>query len=423
MKTPTGGKSPRAIGRAGEIPAPTVKVRMGEDLQAAEFGCRVFSRRPFTCWDDMVDEKAQEREYMRMALALAARGKGMTHPNPMVGAVVVKDDRVVGKGYHKGPYTPHAEVEALAQAGDAAKGSDLYVTLEPCNHQGRTPPCTEAIIRAGVRRVTIAAKDPNPHVRGGGAERLVEAGVEVRTGLMEREARRLNEAYEKLVLSGRPLVVVKMAATADGKVALRTGASRWITGEESRREVHRMRRGSDAVMVGRGTVEEDDPELTVRMVSLGGARPPVRVVVDSRLSLPEDRRLARGGEPKVMVASIPGHDRRKGERLRARGVEVLEVAEKEGRVDLGELLRLLGGMGVARLLVEGGPTLVGSLLEEGLADRLALFLAPRVLGDREARAWMEGRTLLDLEEAIPLRWRRVRRMGEDLLLEAEIGRR
>lgn len=369
----------------------------------------------------MMDEKADERGYMRLALALAARGKGMTHPNPMVGAVLVKDGKVIGKGYHRGPHTPHAEVEAIAEAGGLAEGSELYVTLEPCNHHGRTPPCTEAIIRAGVKRVIIAARDPNPHVAGGGAERLANAGIEVRAGLMERESRRLNEAYEKLVTSGLPLVQVKMAATADGKVASRTGVSRWITGEAARKEVHRMRRECDAVMVGRGTVTMDDPELTVRMVPLGRARPPLRVVVDSRLSIPDDCKLARGGDPKVLVVVTPQHDRRKGERLRARGVEVLEVPEREGRVDLRELLRVLGDRGVARLLVEGGPTLVGSLLEERLADRLTLFLAPMVCGDMEARSWAEGRTTLAPQESLPLRWERVRRLGEDLLLEAEIG--
>lgn len=370
-----------------------------------------------------MDEEAREERYMRMALSLAARGRGMTHPNPMVGAVLVKDGVVVGRGYHKGPPNPHAEAEAIEEAGPAAGGADLYVTLEPCNHHGRTPPCTEAIVGAGIRRVIVAARDPNPHVRGGGVERLEECGVEVRTGVLEEESRRLNEAYEKLVLSGRPLVVVKMAATADGRTATRTGASRWITGEEARKEVHRMRRESDAVMVGRGTVEADDPELTVRMVPLGRARPPLRVVVDSHLFIPESSRLARGEGPRVLVAATREHDPEKRELLRARGVEVLEIAEKGGRVDLAELVRALGAMGVARLLVEGGPTLVGALLQEGLADRLALFLAPRVFGDGEARAWAEGRTVLDPREGIPLRWERVRRLGGDLLLEAEIGGR
>lgn len=365
----------------------------------------------------------EDRKFMRMALSLAARGRGMTHPNPMVGAVLVKKGRVLAKAYHKGPYALHAEAEAIEKAGESARGADLYVTLEPCNHHGRTPPCTEAIVNAGIKRVVMACGDPNPHVKGGGAERLRQEGIVVESGLLEAESRRLNEAYEKLVTSGKPLVLVKVAATADGRVATRGGASRWITGDEARKEAHRMRRDSDAVMVGRGTVEEDDPELTVRMVPLGRARPPLRVVVDSRLSMPEQSRLARGGEPRVLVAATPGHDAGKRERLRARGVEVLEVPEKGGRVDLEELLRILGSMGVARLMVEGGPTLVGSFLEEGLADRLALFIAPKVFADAEARTWAEGRSVFDPGEALDLRWRRARRVGRDLLLEAEIGRR
>lgn len=347
----------------------------------------------------------------------------MTHPNPMVGALVVKDGEVIGAAYHRGPFTPHAEAEAIARAGEGAGGSTLYVTMEPCNHQGRTPPCTEAVMRAGVRRVVIAALDPNPGVEGGGAERLREAGLAVEEGLLAEKARRLNVAYEKLVLTGKPLVTLKMAATADGKIAARGGASRWITAEKARRRVHAMRRESDAVMVGRGTLESDDPELTVRMVPLRGARPPLRVVVDSRLSMPLDCRLAQGGTPEVIVAATHDADGEKMEVLSSRGVRVLALGAVGGRVDLAEMMAALGGMGIARLLVEGGPTLAASLLQAGLADRLALFLAPTVFGDAEARGWVEGLEVRDPRGGMKLEWEGVRRLGDDLLLEARFGGR
>lgn len=363
---------------------------------------------------------AEDIRFMKKALSLAARGKGMCHPNPMVGAVIVKDGEIIGSGYHHGPDTPHAEIEALGQAGDGAAGAALYVTLEPCNHHGRTPPCTEAIMQAEVKRVVISAMDPNPGVKGGGAARLSAAGLEVESGLLEEESSRLNAAYEKYVLTGKPLVTVKMAATADGKVSARGGASKWITGERARREVHAMRRESDAVLVGKGTVKTDDPELTVRLVPLRGARPPARIIVDSRLEIPPDARLARGGEPRVIVATTPEHDRARADDLSARGIEVLVVPGHGGQVDLDQLLLALGEHEIAQLLVEGGPTLVASFFSQGLADRLALFVAPKVFGDGMAPSWIEGREVTDPAQAIPLTWNRVRKIGDDLLLEGEI---
>ncbi len=363
---------------------------------------------------------AEDIKFMKLALSLAARGRGLTHPNPMVGAVVVKDGRVVGKGYHRGPFTPHAEAVALAEAGPDAEGSTLYVTLEPCNHRGRTPPCTESILKAGVRKVVIASPDPNPNVTGGGAERLVSCGLEVETGLLRKESEELNAAYIKYVTTGLPLVTVKVASTADGKVATRGGESRWITGKAARRLAHEMRRACDAVMVGKGTVETDDPELTVRHVPLKGAMPPLRVVVDSRLSISLDSKLAAGGLPKVIVATTPDHDRSKAEELRSRGVEVWVLSSGGGGVNLRELLEALGRAEVVHLLVEGGPTLIASFFREGLVDRLCLFLAPRVFGDARARSWIEGLSPAEPSQGQALRWTRQRRVGEDLLLEAEV---
>lgn len=355
--------------------------------------------------------------FMKMALMLARKGSGMTHPNPMVGAVVVKDGRVVGKGYHRGPGTPHAEVMALREAGERSIGSTLYVNLEPCNHHGRTPPCTHAILESRVSRVVMAMRDPNPHVRGGGAERLRKAGLAIEEGVLQREAAELNRSYLSLVLRGRPWVTVKMAATADGKAAAPDGSSRWITGEEARRAVHRLRRECDAIMVGIGTAIADDPELTVRMAPLRSANPPLRVVVDSRLRLPEENRLAKGGFPPVMVVVSRGHDRERAELLRKRGVEVVECGD-EDKVDLSELLRLLGDRGVAHLLVEGGPELVGAFFRQGLVDEVLLFLAPRVLGNMRARDWITGLDIASLEEALELEWVEARRAGRDLVLRA-----
>jgi diaminohydroxyphosphoribosylaminopyrimidine deaminase/5-amino-6-(5-phosphoribosylamino)uracil reductase len=367
-----------------------------------------------------MDFSEEDMRYMRRALSLAARGKGRTHPNPMVGAVIVKEEKIIGEGYHRGPGKPHAEIEALKKAGDACRGAHLYVNLEPCNHQGRTPPCTDAIIDSGVDKVVMACVDPNPTVRGGGAERLAQAGVKVESGLLEKSAHELNAAYEKLVITGCPLVEVKVAATADGKVAARGGDSKWITGETARTTVHRMRRECDAVMVGKGTVKADDPELTVRMVPLRGASPPLRVVVDSHLSLHLDCRLAQGGEPGVIVATTANHDEEKAETLRNRGVKVLVLEDEAGRVDLKKLLPALGERGVARLLVEGGPTLVASLFEQGLVDRLSLFIAPKVFGDKSSPSWIEGMVVTDAGSGIILEWTDIRRQGEDLLLRAEV---
>jgi diaminohydroxyphosphoribosylaminopyrimidine deaminase/5-amino-6-(5-phosphoribosylamino)uracil reductase len=370
-----------------------------------------------------MDFSEEDRHYMKMALSLASRGKGMTHPNPMVGAAVVRRGSLLGRGFHKGPGEPHAEIEALRQAGQEAMGSDLYVTLEPCNHQGRTPPCSEAIIDSGVRRVIMAAVDPNPAVKGGGEKRLREAGIDVETGLLKEDAMELNAAYMKYMTTGMPLITLKIASTVDGKIAARGGVSRWISGEKARRAVHGMRRVCDAVIVGRGTVAADDPQLTVRMVPLGGANPPLRVVVDSRISLDLKSRLAAGGEPKVIIATTSNHDRSKAETLRQRGVEVMVLGDRDGLVDLVELLEALGKRGLYHLLVEGGPKLSSSLLALGLADRLALFISPKIFGDTQARSWVEGRVVTDPSQALKLVWRRTRRLGDDVLLEADMKRR
>jgi diaminohydroxyphosphoribosylaminopyrimidine deaminase/5-amino-6-(5-phosphoribosylamino)uracil reductase len=359
----------------------------------------------------------EETRFMRRALRLAERGRGMAHPNPLVGAVLVKGGKVLGEGWHRGPGKEHAEVLALREAGRSARGATLYVTLEPCNHEGNTPPCTQAILRAGIKRVVFATRDPNPRVKGKGAEFLRGRGVRVEWGLLEEQARLLNQDWEKFIVTGLPFVTLKVGMTADGKIATRTGKSRWITGEKARRRVHAMRRAADAVMTGIGTVVSDDPELTVREVPLRGAQNPLRVLLDSRLRIPLASRLAEGRPPTVVITTRR-HDPARAERLRERGVRVVAVGSSKGRVDVGEALKLLGEEGVVDLLVEAGATLNAALVESGLADRLVLFVAPRVFGGSGSPAWMGGEGVEDLADSFDFAWHKAERVGDDLMLVA-----
>lgn len=357
---------------------------------------------------------------MDRALALAERAAGRTSPNPMVGAVVVRDGRVVGEGYHAAAGQPHAEVVALRQAGEAARGATLYVTLEPCCHYGRTPPCTREVIGAGVTRVVAAMLDPNPRVAGRGVEELRRAGVEVRVGCREEEARRLNEAFCKYITTGVPFVTYKAALSLDGKVATAGGDSRWISGEESRGLVHRLRDRYDAVMVGVGTVLADDPLLTCR---LEGGRDPVRVVVDSRGRLPLNARLLHSGSrARTLVtttAAMPGETRAALEAIP--GVEVMEVASSGGRVDPEALLRALGEREITSVLLEGGPTLAASMLAGGWVDKIMFFLAPLLVGGARAPSPLGGEGVARLGDARRLRDVRVERVGEDILVTAYVA--
>lgn len=360
-----------------------------------------------------------DEQFMDRALALAERGLGRTRPNPAVGAVVVRDGRVVGEGYHAAAGQPHAEVLALRQAGEAARGATLYVTLEPCCHFGRTPPCTREIIGAGIARVVAAMLDPNPRVAGRGAEELRRAGIDVQVGCREREARRLNEAFCKYITTGIPFVTYKAALSLDGKVATAGGDSRWISGEESRRLVHRLRDRYDAVMVGIGTVLADDPLLTCR---LDGGRDPVRVVVDSRGRLPPGARLLHSGSPApTLVATTAAVPREARAALEAiPGVEVVELSSRDGRVDPGALLRALGEREITSVLLEGGPTLAASLLEGGWVDKVMFFLAPLLVGGVQAPSALGGAGAARLGEARRLRDVVVERVAEDILVTAYV---
>ena len=350
------------------------------------------------------------------ALDLARRGTGTTSPNPMVGALVVRDGEVIAEAFHRRAGEEHAEETALRLAGERARGADLYVTLEPCAHHGRRPPCTDAILRAGVRRLVACIQDPNPLVDGRGFARLREAGLEVRWGVLETAARRLNEAYLKWIVRGLPFVSLKVAATLDGRIADPRGGSRWITGEPAREAVQQLRFAADAVLIGIGTALADDSSL--------GVRPPappksiLKVVLDSRLRLPVGARLLeRSAGDRVRVYTIPGADRARQRALRDAGAEVVEVEPRAEKPDLGAVLADLGKAGVLHVLCEGGGAVFSAFLEAGLADKLHLFLAPRLLGGA-ARGWSDDLKIERMERA--LRWRDTteRRVGEDVWVEA-----
>jgi len=357
-----------------------------------------------------------DRRFMKRVLRLASRGSGCVSPNPLVGAVIVKDGAIVAEGWHHAVGGDHAEVDALKKAGEAARGADLYVNLEPCCHFGRTPPCTRTVIAAGIRRVVIAHIDPNPLVAGQGIAALRAAGLEVDVGVLEAEARALNASFLTWIQSGRPYVTLKMATTLDGRTADRDGSARWVTSEASRREVHRMRARADAVMVGAGTARRDDPLLLPVLVR--PRRKNLRVVVDESASLsPSSQLAATIDRSPVLVAATAAADEANVAALRARGVEVASLPALDGRVDLEALLALLGRRQVGCVLVEGGPTLAAALLRRGLVDRLVLFVAPRLLGDPAALPLVGDLGLRDLDHALSWRVLGVRRCGPDVRID------
>ncbi|HEU4439481.1 MAG TPA: bifunctional diaminohydroxyphosphoribosylaminopyrimidine deaminase/5-amino-6-(5-phosphoribosylamino)uracil reductase RibD [Methylomirabilota bacterium] len=359
--------------------------------------------------------------WMARAIALAARGRGLTSPNPMVGAVVVRDGVLVAEGFHERAGSAHAEAAVLARAGERARGATLYVNLEPCNHSGRTPPCVDAIVRAGIRRVVSATRDPNPRVTGGGAAALRAAGVEVTTGLLEPEARELNRVFFTAVERQRPHVTMKWAMTLDGKIAAFDRASRWITGPAARLEAHRLRSQSDAIVTGIGTVLADDPALTVRL-DRPWPREPYRVVVDSRARLPlRAAMLGAGTRERILVAVGEDAPAPRVAALESAGVTVLQCKSGGGRVDLVDVCDRLYALDVTAVLLEAGSGLGGAFIEAGLVDRVAVFMAPMVLGGAEAPS-PAGGAGLGLDEAVRLVDLSARPLGGDWLIEANVSR-
>jgi diaminohydroxyphosphoribosylaminopyrimidine deaminase/5-amino-6-(5-phosphoribosylamino)uracil reductase len=354
-----------------------------------------------------------DRTYMRRALEIAERGLYTTTPNPRVGCVLVRDGEIVGEGWHARAGEAHAEVMALRNAGERAFGATAYVTLEPCAHHGRTPPCSEALARARVARVVAAIADPNPLVAGKGLDMLRTAGVQTEAGLMENEARDLNVGFLSRMTRGRPWLRMKIAASLDGGTALANGRSQWITGPEARRDGHHWRARSCAVLTGIGTVAEDDPQLTVREVET--SRQPVRVVVDSRLDISPRARVLGPG---TLIAAARDDGSRSGA-LRDRGAEVIVLPNASGKVDLAALVAELGRRGVNELHIEAGHKLNASLLQENLVDELLVYLAPRILGDT-ARGMFHLPELTDLTQSRALELRDVRTIGGDLRVIARV---
>lgn len=353
-----------------------------------------------------------------MARALREAHKGDPSPNPHVGAVVARGARLISVGHHARCGGPHAEIVALQRAGARARGATLYVTFEPCNHHGRTGPCTEAIVASGVARVVVGCADPAPHVPGSSA-RLRAAGIAVEFSALRAEAEALIADFTVFMLQRRPHVTLKAALTLDGRLATRTGDSKWISSEPSRRVAHRLRAHSDAVLVGSGTVRADDPELTVRLVR---GRNPLRVVLDSGLSTPPSSKLARvSRSARTLIFHAPGAAARRKRELERRGVELCEVpVDRSGRLRLARVLRELWRRDVVRLLVEGGSRVHGAFLDAGLADHAAIIIAPRVLADARALPFADGRRKLRLSEALALQSPRIRRVGPDILVEGDL---
>lgn len=358
---------------------------------------------------------ATDHGYMAQALRLAEKGLYGTSPNPRVGCVLVRDGKAVGSGWHKRAGEPHAEINALAVAGAAARGATAYLTLEPCSHHGRTPPCAEALIKAGVARVVAAMQDPNPLVSGRGCALMEEAGITVQTGLMEAEARELNIGFITRMAEGRPWVRMKIAASLDGKTALNNSVSQWITSEHARRDVHRLRARSCVVMTGIGTVLADDPQLTVRHIKT--SRQPLSAVVDSRLEIPVDASLLRGAGELIFTATA---SEGKIMALHDMGARTIVLPDENESVDLAGMMRRLADFEINEVLVEAGCRLNGALINAGLVDELVIYLAPYLLGDR-ARGMFRLAELTDLAEKRPVKIRDLRMVGPDMRVTARFS--
>jgi len=357
-----------------------------------------------------VDEK-----YMALALELAEKGRGKVEPNPMVGAVLVKNGEVVGKGYHQVFGGPHAEIHAINEGGANCKGATLYVSMEPCAHYGKTAPCVDAIIKAGIAKVVTTVIDPNPITSGKGIQKLKEAGIEVRLGVMEAQAKRLNAPFFKLMQKGLPYVMVKWAMSLDGKIATHTGDSRWITSEESRAYVHKIRGQVDGILVGINTVLRDDPLLTCR---LEGGRNPKRIIIDSNASLPLNSRLLKTiNESEIIVAVNKNAQHERVERLEQLGCKIIQTRDTNGCVDLNDLFHQLGDMKLTNILVEGGSRVTTSMIEGRLVDKVMVFIAPIIIGGEAAKSPLLGKGVDKVCEAAKITEITVKRFSNDIVIE------
>jgi diaminohydroxyphosphoribosylaminopyrimidine deaminase/5-amino-6-(5-phosphoribosylamino)uracil reductase len=363
---------------------------------------------------------------MQMALDLAKKGEGFTSPNPMVGAVIVKDGEVIGRGYHRAAGEAHAEVDAIDNAGSLARDATLYVTLEPCNHTGRTPPCTEKIIGAGIQHVVAAMEDPNPDVKGGGLEYLKNRGIKTTVGICEDHAKRLNDFFIKYTLTKRPFTIIKCAATLDGRIATKSGDSKWVTGEAAREFVHRLRHAVDAIMVGINTVEKDNPSLTTRLAN----RPKdfksldsTRIILDTHLRISEDAKLLRlhSDSDTILVTGCSASSDKKA-RIEKTGTRIIESPLKDGMIDLDRLMDHLGSLGITSLLIEGGSRVVASALSAGIVEKIIFFFAPKILGGDDGIPICKGPGADVMDRCIPVKDIHVRRFGDDIMIEGYIDK-
>ncbi len=371
---------------------------------------------------NLMENKEIDKHYMQIALKLASRGSGFVNPNPLVGAVVVNNGEIVGAGYHKFFGGPHAEVYALKEAGEKAKGADIYVTLEPCSHYGKTPPCAKAIVKAGIKRVVIGAIDPNPLVSGKGVKILKDANVEVVTGVMADKVIKMNEIFINYIINKTPFVILKSAVSLDGKIATSAGKSKWITGEESRLKVHEIRNRVMAIMVGIGTVIADNPLLTTRLKE--NCKSPKAVIVDSKLRIPVDSKIFTTiKDREIIVACTEDFDREKSKQLLSMGVNVL-ICSKDGygRVDLKYLIRKLGEHGIDSILLEGGGSLNFSALHCQVVDKVFYFIAPKLIGGRNAKTSVEGDGFEELNESVKVKEVTVENIGQDIMIKAYIDK-
>lgn len=365
---------------------------------------------------------AEDARHMARALALAARGINSAHPNPRVGCVIVAAGEVVGEGWHRRAGGEHAETIALRAAGRRAAGACAYLNLEPCSHYGRTPPCADALIEAGIGRAVIAISDPNPRVDGGGIAALRQAGVDVTLGVGAAAAEKLNRGFCARFTAGRPFVTLKMAATIDGKTALANGESQWLTGEAARRDAHKLRAASSAILTGAGTVLRDDPRMTARLDDAGdgAGRQPLRVILDGNLSTPPSANILRAAGRALIITAPAGVEAAEADALRGPGVEVIACRARRGRIDLAQVMRELAAREVNELLVEAGPRLSGALLKSRLVDQVVLYLAPDALGGG-ARGMFESPALESLAARHRLEFADARRVGRDLRLTLDVG--
>lgn len=361
--------------------------------------------------------KSTPEYFMEAAIKLALKGKGKTSPNPMVGALVVKNGKIIGKGFHERAGLAHAEIMALTEAGKNAKGATLYVTLEPCAHFGRTPPCVDSIIKSGIKEVVIGMIDPNRLNNGKGVIILKEHRIKVKVGFLENKLKKINESFIKYITKGVPFITVKVAESLDGRIATKTGDSKWITSDKSRSLSHRMRQDYDAIMVGVNTVLRDNPKLDTWF----SKKHPKKVIVDSQLSVPQNAFIFSGNSQVILVTlpAKPGQET-ENRKILAQKAKILEVKEKTGQINLKDMLKKLARLEITNIIVEGGGTLNGSLFDEGLVDKVLIFISPKIIGGKEAIGSVMGRGISRMEKAIRLKNITLKRIGEDFLVEGYV---